>query len=286
MTRNQKLEDRRNFTRYHPDEKHTPKVKFIFNGGSNVDISTINISKGGLMGYTSSIEHFLGIPDQYIDIIEIIFPGKDPFRCSGRILRLQPSINENKCYCAVEFGETVNSDINSIVIETSENHGKSEKSEKSENKNNGRTKFMNSSIYQESSGENFSFNSDMRDNLNKLILNSSLKPKKSKDNFKLIIPDGKILSRIQQLENYAKIDEVERELELRRLAYNSFDDITEHLTIEEKWWFFEMLDEMKRQEPNYPENLKRAFFKLYRTGLHQANNLQFNLKNKKYLQQG
>ena len=283
MTRNQKLKDRRKFPRYHPDDKHAPKVKFIFNGGSDVDISTINISKGGLMGYTTSIEHFLGIPDQYIDIIEIIFPGKDPFRCTGRILRLQPSINENKCYCAVEFGETVNSDIESLKIETSEN---TKKSVESDNNSNGRIKFMNSSIYKESSGQDFSFNSDKRDNLSNLIIKSSQKNKKPKDNSKRLIPDGKILSRIQQIENYVKIEEVEREVELRRIAYNSFDDITEHLTIEEKWWFFEMLDEMKRQEPNYSENLKRAFFKLYRTGLQQANNLQFNSKNKKYLQQG
>lgn len=283
MTRNQKPEDRRSFPRYHPDEKHAPKVKFIFNGGSDVNVSTINISKGGLMGYTASIEHFLGIPDQNIDTIEIIFPGKDAFRCSGRILRLQPSINENKCYCAVEFGETEQPDIESLKFETSESK---KKSEDSESNNNGRTKFMNSSIYKESSSQNFSFNSDKRDNINELLLKTSQKPQKSKENSKLIIPDGKILNRIRQLENYVTIEEVERELELRRLAYNSFDDITEHLTIEEKWWFFEMLDEMKRQEPDYPENLKRAFFKLYRTGLQQANTVQFNSKNKKFLQQG
>jgi len=283
MTRNQKPEDRRSFPRYHPDEKHAPKVKFIFNGGSDVNVSTINISKGGLMGYTSSIEHFLGIPDQNIDTIEIIFPGKDAFRCSGRILRLQPSINENKCYCAVEFGETEQPDIESLKFATPESK---KKSEESESNNNGRTKFMNSSIYQESSSQNFSFNSDNHDNINELLLKTSQKPQKSKENSKLVIPDGKILNRIRQLENYVTIEEVERELELRRLAYNSFDDITEHLTIEEKWWFFEMLDEMKRQEPDYPENLKRAFFKLYRTGLQQANTVQFNSKNKKFLQQG
>ena len=57
------------------------------------------------MGYTSSIEHFLGIEDQNIDLVEIIFPDKEPFRCTGRILRLQPSTSENKCFCAVEFGD-------------------------------------------------------------------------------------------------------------------------------------------------------------------------------------
>ncbi|MBD3289669.1 hypothetical protein GF337_12760 [candidate division KSB1 bacterium] len=284
MTRNQKLEDRRNFPRYHPDEEHAPKVKFIFNGGSNVDIATINISKGGLMGYTSSIEHFLGIQDQYIDIIEIIFPGKKPFRCSGHILRLQPSINENKCFCAVEFGEPVNADIESMESENSEKSSHGDESGDDDN-NNGRTRFMDSSIYRESSGEEFTFDPEIRENLNNLIIDTTQKPKKNKDNSKIIIPDGKILNRIKELENYAKIDEVEKEVEVRRLAYNSFDDITEYLTIEEKWWFFEMLDEMKRHEPNYPENLKRAFFKLYRTGLQQAQNLQMKPNERKYLRQ-
>ena len=97
---------------------------------------------------------------------------------------------------------------------------------------------------------------------------------------KFIIPDSKILQRIEQVENYAHIDDLEKEIEVRRQAYNSFDDITEYLTIEEKWWFFEMLDEMKRYEPHYPKNLKKAFVELYRTGIKQSQNMQFKLKEK------
>lgn len=286
MTRNQKLEDRRKFPRYQPDQKNTPAVKFIFSGSSKVSINTINISKGGLMGYTSSIEHFLGIQDQFIDVIEIIFPNKEPFRCSGRILRLQPSINENKCYCAVEFGKTVSGEIESFgSTHTSE----ALNSDHNSNNNNGRTKFSDSSIYNEpletNDGDLFFDLQPAAKNSNSQIFDSPPETDSQKENNPPQIPDWKIVKRIRNIENYANIDDVEKEVEIRRQAYNSFDDITDHLTIEEKWWFFEMLDEMKRHEPNYPENLKQAFFQLYRTGMEQAQGTQFK-KDNRFLRQG
>lgn len=215
MKQNKNLKDRRRFPRYYPTKSYSPKVNFEFKGNTKITINTINISKGGLMGYTSSIEQFLGIQNQDIEIIEIIFPDKKPFLCSGRILRLQPSIVENKCFCAVEFDVSDSSD-NIDVIDVSKNF-------------------------------------DHRHTT-----------------LKRTVSDHELIQRVQQLENYYHIEDVDKEIELRQQAYNSFDDITGHLTIEEKWWFYEMLDEMKRQEPNYPDVLKQAFLKLCRTGIKQS----------------
>jgi len=235
------FDDRRKYPRYYPDAANMPAVNFTLNDNSIIVVNTINISKGGLMGYTSSIENFIGIQDQNIESIEIKFPGKESFRCAGRILRLQPSLNENKCYCAVEFCEVfTNDDIETIETTI---------------------------IYNPDEPKN-----DIPDNdiemapLEIAEEEAGMIYKKQKNS----IPDWKIMIRVQQIENYAYIDDAEKEIEARRQAYNSFDDITQYLTIEEKWWFFEMLDEMKRHEPNYPQNLKEAFVELYRTGIQQA----------------
>ena len=211
ITWNKNLEDRRKFPRHYPDKKNQPEVNFLLTDSNKISVNIINISKGGLMGYTSSIEHFLGIEDQNIELIEIIFPDKEPFQCPGKILRLQPVINENKCYCAVEF-------YNGNLDNT-------ENSEKS------------STNY-------------VKDDLKRYI-----------------VTDQALLQRVRDLDNYCKIKDYNKETETRRLAYNTFDDITKHLTIEERWYFYEILDEMKIAEPDYPEDLKNAFLKLCRTGL-------------------
>lgn len=203
--------DRREHTRYYPDEKNTPKAYFIFSDGTKVPIYPINISRGGMMGFISNIEHFVEIKDQNIDLIEIHFPDKKMFRSSGRILRLQTGLKENKYFCAVEF-----SDI--------------EKSRGVKKKDSALT----------------SDEPELTDNQDAI--------------------DWKIIQRIKKVENYYNIDNIDRGLLLRQRAYDSFDDIVEHLTIEEKWLFYEMLDEMKRYEPDYPENLKQAFLRLCRVG--------------------
>ena len=75
--------------------------------------------------------------------------------------------------------------------------------------------------------------------------------------------------------DYDKTDEIiiedaEEEARLRKTVYDSFDDITSKLSLEEKWWFFEIIDEMKRREPDYPDGLKRAYIKLCRIGIEQS----------------
>jgi hypothetical protein len=80
------------------------------------------------------------------------------------------------------------------------------------------------------------------------------------------IPDSVFLRRVAQVENYIKLLLVEEQIVTRDRAYESFRDITFRLPVEEQWWFFEILDEMKRREPNYPEGLRKEFIRLCRKG--------------------
>jgi len=221
MVWNDQVEERRKFKRLYPDKNNIPKVEFQLNGKTKISINPINISKGGLMGYTSSIEHFLGIEDQHIKRIKIKFPDKEPYSCSGRILRLQPVMNENRCYCAVEFDNDISKIEKGSVI-----------------------------------------SDQIEQDAEQLLLESEK------------ITDGELIQRVKQLENYIKIEDLEKEHKARQYAYNLFDDITENLTIEEKWWFYEIIDEMKRLEPAYPEELLRAFLKLCHAGIEQSSHKQ------------
>ncbi|MFZ5517772.1 MAG: hypothetical protein ACOY90_14095 [Candidatus Zhuqueibacterota bacterium] len=210
------LFERRQNPRYYPDRKNQPKVSFIFNNGEKISIEVVNISKGGLLGYTSSIEQFLEIDHQRIDVIEIIFPERQPFRCSGKLLRLQPTREENKCFCAVEFS-LVGTDLNQNQVDVAQRIEESQQPEK-----------------------------------------------------KIIIPDQQLLKRVERATNYMRVEDADRESEIRKSVYDSFDDITSKLSLEEKWWFFEIIDEMKRREPDCPEGLKRAYIKLCRIGIEQS----------------
>jgi len=78
---------------------------------------------------------------------------------------------------------------------------------------------------------------------------------------------NKILNRVSKASNYTKTEDQQRAMEIRKSVYNSFADITDHLSLEDKWWFFELLDEMKRREPDYHEALKEDFLNLCLKGL-------------------
>ena len=216
MEQQKRIIERRQHPRYYPDMKNQPRVIFIFNNGENITINVVNISRGGLMGYTNSIEHFLGIEHQQINIIDITFPDKLPFRCSGTLLRLQPTREEIKCFCAVKFHQD-GFDENQNKINVADQIDKSQQIMK-----------------------------------------------------KIVIPDKQFLLRVEKAKNYWEIEDSELESEIRKSVYDSFDDITVNLSLEEKWWFFEILDEMIRKEPNYPEGLKRAYINLCRTGMQQT----------------
>ncbi len=216
MELQKKVVERRRHPRYYPDRTNQPKVNLILNGGEKISIDVVNISQGGLLGYASSIEQFINYRLQKIKVIELTFPGKLPYKCSGKILRIQPTREQQKCFCAVQFAENGYDDH--------QNHF--------------------------DIGEK---------------IEQSLHPSEE-----IVIPDQIFLNRILKAENYMKIKDAKRESEVRKTVYDSFDDITDELSLEEKWWFFEMVDEMKRHEPEYPGELKKAFVNLCRVGLEQS----------------
>lgn len=215
MEQAQQVVERRKYPRYLPDRKNQPRVNFIMANGDKVPIEVMNISGGGMFGYTSNIAQLSEI-EQNIDKVEIIFPNNRPLCCSGKLLRLQPTRKKSKCFCAVEFA------VNGV----------------DENQN----------------------QVDLAREIERALL-----PDK-----KTIIPDQHFINRVKNTENYIKIENLDWKSSVRRTVYDSFDDITNQLSWEEKWWFFEILDAMKRYEPDYPEDLCQAFIQLCRTGLEQS----------------
>jgi len=216
MEQSKKWIERRRHTRYYPDRKNTPQVSFSMNGNEKLSVDVINISEGGMLGYTAKDDYITGNNHKKIKEIEITFPGKLPFHCSGNLLRIHPTRESVKCFCAFQFDEVGFDD----------------------NKN------------QLSVGER---------------IERSLRPIEE-----VIIPDELFITRLQKFENYMKVKNPQLASEIRRSIYDSFDDITLYLSFEEQWWFFEMVDELKRQEPDYPGGLKEAFINLCRVGMEQS----------------
>ena len=224
--------------RKHPRRRVSPKdelqVTFKFKGGSVVDINVLNISKAGLLGYTSSIEHFIGIDDQNIEQIVITEAGKKPFKCSGRIMRVQPVLDHHRCYCAVE---------------------------------------INSETDQPESAVQVIDGTDVTKDLTppyRVIDDRPLARKVKRIDRQLkseAAIDEELLARISKLECFFGLKDLKQEEELRQKAYKEFEDITRHLTIEEQWFFCDILEIMKRHEPNYPEDAKLSFLKLCRLAL-------------------
>ena len=57
---------------------------------------------------------------------------------------------------------------------------------------------------------------------------------------------------------------VKEEIQETEMLYNAFEDIAKRLPIEERWFFFEILDIMKSHQPEYPDALKMEFFRFCR----------------------
>ena len=70
------------------------------------------------------------------------------------------------------------------------------------------------------------------------------------------------MTRLRQAENYTHEKSVRDEIRLRTHVYESFRDITENLRMEERWFFFELLDELKRQEPAYSQAILKEYLRL------------------------
>lgn len=64
---------------------------------------------------------------------------------------------------------------------------------------------------------------------------------------------------LQSLPNYMHDSTVDLYHDTLRLAYEKYSIVVKDFTVEEKWWFFELLDELKRREPDYPEPLLDEF---------------------------
>ncbi len=215
MEQYQKGIERRKHPRYYPDRKNYPNVSFSMNGHEKVSIDVVNISQGGMLGYAASNDYTTGNNHKKIREIEIAFPGRLPFYCAGNLLRVHPSRESFKCFCAIQFDE-VGFDKNKNQLNVGQR------------------------------------------------IEHSLRPTEE-----VIIPDELFINRLQKFENYMKIKNPKLESEVRKSVYDSFDDITAYLSLEEKWWFFEIVDELKRREPVYPDGLKEAFINLCRVGVEQ-----------------
>ena len=188
----------------------------MLNGGDKFSVDVVNISQGGLLGYTFNHNFFSCDNQRKIKDVEIVFPGRLPFHCSGKLIRVQQSREQQKCFCAIQFDK----------------NGYDEKQD------------------QLNIGEK---------------IQQSLSPTEE-----IIIPDQIFLDRVRDTENYFKIEDPPLASDVRKKVYDSFDDITSKLELEEKRSFFEMIDEMKRQEPDCPKGLKQAFINLCRIGVEQA----------------
>ena len=76
--------------------------------------------------------------------------------------------------------------------------------------------------------------------------------------------DDLFLTRLRQAENFMRAASYYEETRLRTRLYHSFEDVTARLRLEEKWFFLELLDELKRQEPAYSPGLLKEFLRLCR----------------------
>lgn len=208
--------ERRKHARYYPDRESTPKVNFAINGDEKFSVDVINISRGGLLGYTIDYDLTNNNHHQHIREIEIAFPGRAPFYCSGKLLRVSPSRMSLKCFCAVQF-EPIGFDRHHNQLDVGDQ------------------------------------------------IEASLRPSKI-----IVIPDQMLINRLQQCPNFMKISDQILADSVRKAVYDSFDDIISYLSLEEKWYFLQMIDELKRHEPDYPEDLKKAFITISRIGLELA----------------
>lgn len=64
---------------------------------------------------------------------------------------------------------------------------------------------------------------------------------------------------IKSVPNYMREENFKNWEDMQQKAYAAFRAVEAYLAVEERWWFFEMLDELKRKEPSYPPKLLDEF---------------------------
>lgn len=70
--------------------------------------------------------------------------------------------------------------------------------------------------------------------------------------------------------NYMKITAEEERNKVRKRVYAFYDNVVRGLPTNEQWWFFEVLDILKGQAPNYSKGLLEEYQRLYTRGLKTA----------------
>ena len=193
-------EERRRYYRLQPAVEPEPQATFELNGTA-FEVKVVNLSPGGLLCYVNGKSAGC-TADTLIPKIVIKVPDKKPVIYSGKIVRMMPTAESGKRFCAVEF----------IQFEKR--------------------------ILQRGSKPCEEFT-----------------PENSDDNFIL---------RLGSYKSFLKASSLEVELSLRKAVYDDFMVESQKLAIEERWFFYEIIDEMKRFEPKYPEGLKTEFLRLCR----------------------
>ncbi|MFQ5630192.1 MAG: PilZ domain-containing protein [bacterium] len=71
---------------------------------------------------------------------------------------------------------------------------------------------------------------------------------------------------IKAIPNYTRDSTVDLYHDALRAGYEKFNRVVKDFRLEEKWWFFELLDELKRREPYYPKDLLDEFVSMCEKG--------------------
>jgi len=205
-------EERRRYLRLQPTVEPEPQATFEMNS-KTFDVKVVNISPGGLLCYADKKLSDCQV-ETIIPKIVVKIHNKKPVIYRGVIVRVQPSSEPKKQFCAIEFVEN-----------------------------------------------------------EQKVLKKGSKP------LKQFLPDAAdeiYLQRLQSYQNFLKASSIEEELSLRKVIYDGFQPESKKLPLEERWFFYEIIDEMKCREPQYPIELKHEFFRLCRG----ENRSEFVLKEK------
>jgi len=193
-------EERRRYLRLQPMVEPEPRAAFEMNG-KTFDVKVVNISPGGLLCYADKKLSDCQV-EKIIPKIVVKIHNKKPVVYRGVIVRVQPSSEPKKQFCAIEFVEN-----------------------------------------------------------EQKVLKKGSKP------LKQFLPDAAdetYLLRLESHQSFLKAASLEEELRLRKATYDGFQPESKKLPLEERWFFYEIIDEMKCREPQYPTELKHEFFRLCR----------------------
>jgi len=193
-------DEKRRYLRLQPSVEPEPQATFEMNGKS-FNVKIVNLSPGGLLCY---VDNKLSDCQEEIVIPKIIIKihNKKPVIYKGIIVRVQPTLDLRKQFCAIEF-----------------------------------------------------------------VANEQKEFKKRSKPVKQFLPettDEIYLQRLHSYQNFLKAASIEEELSLRKVIYDGFQPEAKKLPLEERWFFYEIIDEMKYREPQYPTELKHEFFRLCR----------------------